>query len=74
MRLLKERALAHQLKNQELKRQRDSRRRTTPGVSQFVNDCPAGRLTSLDAEIETLDGEPHAIEEELKANKAALKG
>ena len=74
VRLLKERALAHQLKNQELKRQRDSDDELRREISRFVNDCPAGRLTGLDTEIETLDGNLTAIEEELKANKAALQG
>ncbi len=73
VRLLKERALAHQLKDKELKRQRDSDDELRRKISQFLMDCPAGHLDSLDTEIDALDSKLATIEEELKANGAELQ-
>jgi hypothetical protein len=74
VRLLKERAHAYQLKDQELARQRDADDELRREVTQFVIDCPAGHLAMLDGEIGRLDGELYEIEEEQQAYKTELKG
>ncbi len=74
MRLLTERARAYRLKDQELKRQRDTDDELRREIGRFRNDCPAGHLAGLDTEIENLDHMIEAIEVEQAANKAELDG
>lgn len=73
VRLLKERAHAYQLKDQELARQREADDELRREIARFVADCPAGHLAALDDEIDTLDREMRAIQNEREDNKAELK-
>jgi hypothetical protein len=74
VRLLKERARAHQLKDTELSRQRDADDALRREVARFTGDCPAGHLAALDDEIGRLDRQLRAIAEEQEAGRAELRG
>jgi hypothetical protein len=74
VRLLKERAHAHTLKDQDLARQRAADDELARQISQFLNDCPADHLATLDEEIERLDRRLEAIAEEQADNRKELQG
>jgi len=74
VRLLKERARAYQLKDQELARQRDADDELRRQVARFLADCPVGHLATLDDEINRLDRKLEAIEDEQEANRTELQG
>jgi hypothetical protein len=74
VRLLKQRAYAYQLKDQELARQRDTDDELRRDVTRFIDDCPAGHLATLDDEIERLDRKLKTIEDEQAANRSELQG
>lgn len=74
VRLLKERAHAYQLKDQELARQRDADEELRHEIVRFIDDCPAGHLAALDDEIDRLDRELKTIKDEQEANKTELQG
>jgi len=72
-RLLRERALAYQLKDRELARRRDADDELRREVAQFILDCPAGHLAVLDGEISQLDQELRAIRQEQESYQTELK-
>ena len=74
VRLLKERAHAYQLKDQELARQRDADDELRREVARFADDCPAGHLATLDDEIDKLDRKLKSIQDEQEANRTELQG
>ncbi|MGI8336750.1 hypothetical protein ACRYCC_42985 [Actinomadura scrupuli] len=74
IRLLKERAHAHILKDKDLARQRTADDELARQISQFLSDCPAGHLATLDQETERLDRRLQAITEEQADNRAELQG
>ena len=74
VRLLKERARAYQLKDQELVKRRDADDALRQEVARLINDCPAGHLAALGEEIERLDRKLQAIEDEEEANRTELRG
>jgi hypothetical protein len=74
VRLLKERAHAYQLKDQELARQHAADDELRREVTRFIDDCPAGHLATLDDEIERLDRKLQATEDEQEINRGELQG
>jgi hypothetical protein len=73
VRLLRERANAYQLKDQELKLRRDSDDELRREITRFIDDCPAGHLAALDTEIEALDNQLQAIGSEQAANRTEIQ-
>jgi len=71
--LLRERANAYQLKDQELKLRRDADDELRREITRFIDDCPAGHLAALDTEIEALDYQLQAIGNEQAANKTEIQ-
>ncbi|MGS2640871.1 hypothetical protein [Streptosporangium sp. LJ11] len=74
VRLLKERAHAHTLKDQDLARQRAADDELRRQITQFLDDCPAGHLAILSDEIDRLDRKLQAIDNEQEDNRTELQG
>lgn len=74
VRLLRERAHAYQLKDQELARRRKADEALLGEVTRFIDDCPAGHLSLLDDEIERLDRKIQTVLDEQENNRAELQG
>jgi hypothetical protein len=74
VRMLKERAHAYQLKDQELARQREIDDELRREATRFIKDCPTGHLTTLDNELDRLDRKLKDVQDEQEAVRLELQG
>ena len=74
VRFLKERAQAFQREDAELAQRRAADQILHDAVVKFLDDCPAGRLETPDADITTCDAKRSGVAREQRATQEALEG
>ena len=74
VRFLKERAQAFQREDAELARRRTADQALHDTVVAFLDDCPAGKLEAIDADIAHWDAKCREVEGKQDATKEALEG
>lgn len=74
IRFLKERAQAFQREDAELARRRMADQALHDTVVAFLDDCPAGKLEAIDADIAHWEAKCHEVEGKQDATKEALEG
>jgi hypothetical protein len=74
VRFLKERAQAFQREDAELARRRTADQALDDKVVAFLDDCPAGRLEAIDADIAHWDAKCREVEGKQHTTKEALEG
>jgi hypothetical protein len=74
VRFLKERVQASQREDAELARRRADDQALRDQIATFLEDCPAGKLEAIDADISHWDAKRHEIERAQDAAQEALTG
>jgi hypothetical protein len=74
VRFLKERARASQREDSELAQRRAADQALHDQIATFLDDCPAGRLEAIDADITHWDAKRRGVEQAQDSAQKALKG
>jgi murein DD-endopeptidase MepM/ murein hydrolase activator NlpD len=74
VRFLKERAQASQREDAELAQRRAADQTLQDTVVAFLDDCPAGKLEAIDADITRWDAERRGVEQAQRAAQEQLRG